>query len=378
MPLNVLIVPDKFKGTLTASQAAGAIAQGWRRARPDDRLDLLPMSDGGDGFGEILGLLLDGEPTATETVDAAQRLTQSRWWWSASTRTAIVESARVIGLAMLPPGQFHPFALDTRGLGTVLRAAVERGARHCLMGIGGSATNDAGFGLALALGWQFLDEARSPITRWVDLDALSTVVPPAQPIGFETLTVAVDVRNQLLGPAGCSRIYGPQKGLVEFERAERALGRLAEVMASHNGSDHSMLPGAGAAGGLGFGLVSFAGGRLQSGIEVFKHHAGLENRVRAADLVITGEGAIDAQTLMGKGVGEIAALCQRLEVPCVGLAGVVEDLEQARGRFWLTSALTPDFTDRESALREPARWLQRVASEAALRWSLEAEEPQTP
>src|ERR1700756_1294305 len=150
MALKVLIVPDKFKGTLTARAAAMAIARGWRKARPADALELLPMSDGGDGFGEVLSGLLHAKKIAVKTVDAAHRPIRAHWWWEAKSKTAIVESANVIGLALLPSKKFHPFQLDTLGLGAVIRAAVKRGAKHCFVGIGGSATNDAGFGVARA------------------------------------------------------------------------------------------------------------------------------------------------------------------------------------------------------------------------------------
>src|ERR1051325_5987690 len=157
MALKVLIVPDKFKGTLTAGAAADLIARGWREARPQDELELLPMSDGGDGFGEVLGRLVAMDEQMVVTVDAAQRPLQARWWWSPASATALIESANILGLPCLPPGKFHPFDLDTFGLGAALQEAARRGARRALMGIGGSATNDAGFGLARAFGWEFLD-----------------------------------------------------------------------------------------------------------------------------------------------------------------------------------------------------------------------------
>ena len=150
MPLNVLIVADKFKGTLTAQAAAELIALGWREARPQDSLELLPMSDGGDGFGEVLVRLLKLEERTIATLDAAHTPLQAKWWWDPKTRTAIIESAGIIGLALLPTEKFHPFDLDTFGLGAALQAAADMNATQCLMGIGGSATNDGGFGVALA------------------------------------------------------------------------------------------------------------------------------------------------------------------------------------------------------------------------------------
>src|SRR5437867_6385695 len=212
MPLNVLIVTDKFKGTLNAQAAAELIALGWREARPQDRLELLPMSDGGDGFGEVLVRLLKLEERTIATLDAAHTPLQAKWWWDPGTSTAIIESAGIIGLALLPAKKFHPFDLDTFGLGAALQAATDIGARHCLTGIGGSATNDGGFGVARSLGWQFLDEREHLIERWTELDRLNRVRPPTAAataaLQKMTVTVAVDVQNPLLGAAGASRIYG--------------------------------------------------------------------------------------------------------------------------------------------------------------------------
>lgn len=370
MPLKILIAPDKFKGTLTAPQAAAAIARGWRSARPQDELELLPMSDGGDGFGEIISQLLGATPQTVKTVDAAHRPIEAAWWGHESAQTTIIESALVIGLAMLPRGKYHPFELDTYGLGAVLRAAAERGAKRCFVGVGGSATNDGGFGLARALGWQFFNTHEEEITRWSELHHLTMVRPAETPRLFDELVVAVDVQNPLLGPSGCSRVYGPQKGLREFEFAERCLGALAAVLEKQLHLAFATTPGAGAAGGLGFGLMSFLGAKMEPGIDIFARHARLVERVKSAQLVITGEGALDAQTLMGKGVGEIAKVCQKLGVPCLGFAGAVPEPEKAKKKFKATYALTPDLTDKESALREPAVWLERLAAKVAGEWPL--------
>jgi glycerate 2-kinase len=368
MSLRVLIAPDKFKGTLTARQAAEAIARGWSKARPEDKLDLLPMSDGGDGFGEIIGQLLGAQSQTMKTVDAAHRPVEMDWWWHPSTRTAILEAARVVGLAMLPPGKYHPFELDTYGLGVALRAAADHGARRCIIGIGGSATNDGGFGLARALGWQFFNTHEENITRWTELHRLGMIRPPDAIGLFDDLAVAVDVQNPLLGPNGCSRIYGPQKGLKEFDLAERCLGQMAAVLEKELHLAHAGVPGAGAAGGLGFGLLSFARARIQLGIEIFEHYAKLKECVRKAQLVLTGEGAIDNQTLMGKGVGEIANVCRALDIPCVALAGVVPEPEKAKMKFRAIYALSPGLTDKQNALREPAAWLERLATRVAAEW----------
>jgi glycerate kinase len=373
VPLCVLIVPDKFKGTLTARAAAELIACGWREARPHDRLDLLPMSDGGDGFGDVLSGLLDVDERTVCTVDPAHAPLDAKWWWDPGTKTAIIESAKIIGLALLPPKKFHPFDLDTFGLGAALQEAAAMGARHCLMGIGGSATNDGGFGVARALGWQFLDARGQPLERWRQLVSLQRISPPA-PQDLPGLLVAVDVRNPLLGPAGATRIYGPQKGLrpEDFEHAESCLRQLAEVVKKDLRLDAAAEAGAGAAGGLGFGLRCFFHARFEPGFDIFARYARLKERIQAAQLVITGEGAIDASTLMGKGVGEIARLCREARVPCLGLAGTFRGSEltgQPREPcFTQVFGMSPHLTTPELAMRDPQFWLPRLSAEVARKW----------
>ncbi|MBE0539973.1 MAG: glycerate kinase [Verrucomicrobia bacterium] len=403
MPLNVLIVPDKFKGTLTAAAATQAIARGWRKSRPDDQLDLLPMSDGGDGFGEVVSTLLDARLQSVRTVNAAHRPCKAAWWWEPKCRFAIIESAKVVGLAMLPPGEFHPFKLDTFGLGAVLRAAQSKGAKQILIGIGGSATNDGGFGLARALGWEFLNRHGQPIHEWTGLKELASICPPSsgarasesaqsnsgegrhRSLGadmavrvpgkfggasFGRVTVAVDVQNRLLGARGATRVYGPQKGIrpADFDLAERCLRRLARVVKQLFGEDFAAVPGAGAAGGLGFGLLTFLGAKAEPGFELFAKLAKLEARLRKANLVITAEGAIDHSTLMGKGVGQVAQRCRALNLPCLGFGGVLAP-ESRRSKLFTRVAALTDLTDVEQAKAKPARWLARLAQEAADRWS---------
>lgn len=366
MSLRILIAPDKFKGTLPAHEAALAIAKGWRSIRPDDLITSLPICDGGDGFGRTMGRLFRAKQVTTKTVDAAHHNCESRWWWSVQTKTALIESANVIGLAMLPTGRHHPFDLDTFGLGKVILAAAAKGARRCLLGIGGSATNDGGFGMARALGWTFLDSESNPIENWTELHRLTKVQPPKRRRLFPDLTVAVDVQNRLLGANGCSRIYGPQKGLraADMIPAEKNLRQLARVMKKHLGKDFSTVQGSGAAGGLGFGLLAFADAKLASGFELFARHAKLASQLRHADLVITGEGALDKSTLMGKGVGALAVLCRQSQLPCLGLAGRIEDGRKL-GKLFLRCHSLLEFTEEENALREPAHWLEQAARLAA-------------
>lgn len=366
MGLRVLIVPDKFKGTLTAQEAAEAIARGWRGVRPSDSVELLPMSDGGDGFGVVLGALLKAETRTTKTVDAAHRAITAEWWWEPHSATAIIEAARINGLAQLPRGKYHPFELDTFGIGEVLKNAAEAGARRCVMGIGGSATNDGGFGVARALGWEFFNAKSAALDRWTDLHSLTQIKLPQQEQWFEEFSVAVDVNNPLLGPAGCSRVYGPQKGLKEtdFEFAERCLGALASIAQQELRVSTTTTPGAGAAGGLGFGLRTFLGAKLEPGFALFAQLADLHSRLAAADLIVTGEGAIDEQTLMGKGVGELALLCRQAGKPCVGLAGVITDEGKALELFKSVRSMV-SMTNPDDARANAAKWLEEIARGAA-------------
>lgn len=373
--MRVLIAPDKFKGTLTAREAAEAIAEGWRKVRPDDELGLFPISDGGDGFGEILGGHLHAEERTVETVDAAHRPIQAKWWFEPDRELAIVESARIIGLAMLPAGQFHPFELDTFGLGEVFRAVAAARPRLLYVGIGGSATNDGGFGMARALGWRFLDASGAPIEKWMQLRSLARVERPKRELKLPLMKVAMDVRNRLLGVRGATQIYGPQKGLLpaDIKPAEQRLRRLALIMDKGLGNPRAAAkrPGAGAAGGLGYGLSVFLYGRLTRGFKLFQDRTGLKDRLQAVDLVITGEGAIDISTVaMGKGVGGLARLSERKGIPCLALAGVVlSDSRWIRDSFSGVWAMAPTLTTREGAIAQPALWLRELASRVSAGWT---------
>jgi glycerate kinase len=362
-PHPVLIIPDKFKGTLAASEAADALAAGWRQVRPGDSIELLPMSDGGDGFGEVMGRLMGGERRELEGLNAAHEPCRGHWWQSGGT--GVLESAAFNGLAMLPRGKHHPFDLDTSGVGLALRKMRESGAEACLVGVGGSATNDGGFGAARALGWRFLNGAGDEIQRWPELKNLQHLERPAH-VTWPRVRVAADVTNPLLGSTGASRIYGPQKGLrpEDFPLAEACLGRLAEVVQSDLGVDAANLPGAGAAGGLGYGLQVFFGGTLERGFDLFSQYARLKEKLGRSQLVITGEGQLDGSSLMGKGVGRVLDLCRETGVLCAGVAGRVEPA--ARSPDWAALVGLTEITSVEQACAEPATWVQEAARRLAL------------
>jgi glycerate kinase len=307
-------------------------------------------------------------------VDAAHRPIQATWWWHAAERTAIIESARVIGLAMLPAGRFHPFELDSFGLGLLLKQVSACKPARWIIGLGGSATNDAGFGLARGLGWRFLDRQGQAIEQWTQLTGLHRLVGRSTTLHARgNAAVAVDVQNPLLGRKGATRVYGPQKGIrpEDVKPAEAAHARLVEVARRQYGVEGHLAGrrGAGAAGGLGFGLELFFAAAMEPGFDLFAQSVGLASRVATANVVLTGEGAIDETTLsMGKGVGGVGRLCRRLRRPCLALGGVVADAGRAARKFTLVRALAPDLTSPADARENAARWLTELAARVAADW----------
>lgn len=363
--MKVLVVPDKFKGTLTARDAAEAIARGWKRAHPNDELSLLPMSDGGDGFNEVMSELIGAVRVSSRVWNAAHEPVDATWGWSERERVAIIETAQANGLALLPSGKFHPFQLDTYGVGQLLKAAVEQGATTVIAGIGGSATNDAGFGMARALAFRFLTETGKEIESWTDLTELAAIEQPQEKLPLEKLLIACDVQNPLLGAQGATRIYGPQKGMrpEDFASADRAFERLVAVVKRDLGVTAEQEPGTGAAGGLGYGLRVFLDGRFEPGFSIFSRYARLEEKIGSADLVITAEGSIDAQSQMGKGTGAVAEACVRLEKRCLGLAGHLP--ERIGAPFAFTWGIVPDLASMEEAKSRAGFWLEELACKAA-------------
>jgi glycerate kinase len=255
-------------------------------------------------------------------------------------------------------------------LAKVLTAVSKLNPRRCLIGVGGSATNDGGFGLARALGWRFLDRRGNEIHSWPDLVSCHQIIPATPRLGLGQLIVAVDVRNPLLGPTGCTRVYGPQKGLrpTDFKRAEQALARMAGVMQRQLGKSTGRTDGAGAAGGLGCGLMTFLKAKPMAGFALFAHEAGLTRRIRSADLVITGEGRLDHQSLMGKGIGELLARCERCGVPCVAISGIESLPRSARSRFARVDSLA-SLSSAEETMRRPRFHLETAARQAAAAWT---------
>ncbi|HVF08974.1 MAG TPA: glycerate kinase [Actinomycetota bacterium] len=326
--MRILVAPDKFRGTLTAAQAARAFAAGWRRSRPDDALDLVPMADGGEGTMDALVDALDGR-IVPATVSGPFGDAVGSAFGLASTpegMLGVVEMARASGLALLDDTRRDPLRTSTRGTGELIALAIAAGADRLVVCIGGSATNDGGAGLAAALGVRLLDASGAPIPDGgAALASLDRIDLSTRHAGLARISVtgACDVDNPLTGPSGASVVYGPQKGATpgDVVSLDRALGRLAAVVERDLGVDLRDEPGAGAAGGLGFGLMAFCGATLRPGVAVVMEAVGLAERIVAADLVITGEGSLDEQSLRGKVPAGVLDACRLAGTPAAIVCG---------------------------------------------------------
>lgn len=364
--MRVLIAIDKFKGSITAPQAAAAIQTALQQSHPQLECDLCPIADGGEGTAEAVIAALSGAWVQTGTFDAQNRPVSARYGLvkDAKNLQAIMEMSAASGLAMVSDLPLDPATASTHGTGFLMLDAVKRGARRLVIGIGGSATNDGGIGMAAALGFRFFDAEGQPLPPvMLAMDRLARIEPSAR--SFPEILVACDVNNPLLGPHGCTRVYGPQKGVRDFEFFESRLERLADIVKRDLGVDHRKVPGSGAAGGLGFGLMSFCGARLTSGFDLIADLVHLRDRIAAADLVITGEGRLDAQTLHGKGPMGVADLARALGKPVAAFAGAIEAEDQLRPRFDLLCAIKPaDMPLAEAMQRGPELLTTAVLQQA--------------
>lgn len=321
--VKALLACDKFKGSLSAGEAVAAIAEG---LGGDWEIERCPIADGGEGFVEAMLTARQGVWVEAAATDALGRPIVAKYGISrrSGATEAFIEMSEASGLWRIDREARHPRRSSTEGTGRLLRHAIEVfGAKRVYLGIGGSATNDGGAGLAAALGVRFLDEQGVELAPWPEALAALVRIDEAARIELPEIVVACDVDHPLTGPRGASAVFGPQKGAgpEDVVFLDGVLSRLARVAAAE---DQAQLPGAGAAGGLGFGLVRFAGARLVSGFELVAEALELRRRIAAADLVITGEGSLDAQTLGGKGPAGVAALARELGVPVVAVAGRVE------------------------------------------------------
>ena len=369
--MRVLMAPDGFGGTLSPAQAATALAEGWRRTAPDDEVDLAPLSDGGPGFVDVLATALpDAERRAVTVEDALARPVQAELLLHGTT--AYVESAQACGLHLLTQEERDPMRTTTYGVGQLLAAALDAGATRIVVGLGGSATNDGGAGLLSALGLQRLDAAGQRLApggaALRQVDRLSGDLDPR--LADVELVAASDVESPLLGLYGASSVFGPQKGASREDVAllDGALTRWADVLEAALDVQVRDRPGAGAAGGLGAALFVL-GATVQPGIALVQESVGLDERVSRADLVVTGEGRFDSQSLVGKVVSGVARTAGEHAVPCVVLAGDVQLGRREAAAAGVEQAWSlVDLVGAERAIGDAAAALAELASHVAGQW----------
>ncbi|MGE8185515.1 glycerate kinase [Pseudomonas mandelii] len=380
--MKIVIAPDSFKDSLSAQGVADAIALGLAQVWPDAQLVKCPMADGGEGTVESIMAACEGELRRTQvrgplgiTVDAA-------WGWLPQTHTAIIEMAEASGLQLVPPGQRDACISSTFGTGELIRAALDAGAQRVILAIGGSATNDGGAGAMQALGVKLLDvqgQALAPgglaLAQLACID-LSAIDPRLTDVRFD---IAADVNNPLCGPHGASAIFGPQKGASPEQvlQLDAALGHFAELCAQALGKDVQHEPGSGAAGGLGFAAKAFLEAQFKAGVEVVAELVGLAEAVKDADLVITGEGRFDAQTLRGKTPFGVARIAREQGVPVIVIAGTLGEGYQALYEHGIDAAfaLASGPMTLEQACAEAPRLLRERASDIARVWRIASRKP---
>ncbi len=375
--MRVVVAPDSFAGSLSAAAAAEAIASGWRAARPGDHLTVVPVADGGEGTVAAVAAATATTPRVATVSDALGRPVEAEWLLLGDG-TAVVELSAASGLWRLSPDERDPRRTTTFGTGELIRAALDAGAKKVVVGLGGSATNDGGAGVAAALGARLLDAAGAEIERGgaalAGLDRIDAGGLDPRLADVDVIA-ATDVDSPLVGPAGASVVFGPQKGADDAAVAEldNALTRWAEVLRRdlRGCPDLLALPGMGAAGGTAAGLVACCGARVESGAAIVLGLVRLARAIAKADLVVTGEGSLDWQSARGKAPWGVAAMARDAGLPCVALAGQV-----SLGRRELASAgvdaayavadVAPSVDD---AIADAALWLAEVAGRAAREWS---------
>lgn len=365
--MHVLIACDSFKDALDATRVCRAIAAGLKRAHPHIRITEMPLSDGGEGLLDVLGAPMGLTTVEAPAHDALGRPITGRYGLSGDGKTCVVEMAEASGLQRLTLAERDPLKATTFGTGELLADARRRGAVKAVLAIGGSATNDAGIGAAAALGWRFLDANGNDLPPdGGHLGQVAKIVPAPAP--FDSMDVLCDVTNPLYGPKGAAWIYGRQKGGTDatLPGLDAGLKHLAAIVAAQLGKDVAQTPGAGAAGGLGYGALAFFGGRLRRGIEIVLDLTGFDAAAQAADLIITGEGHLDGQSAQGKLIQGVCARSQGKRV--IALCGKLSASPEQVAAIGLAAAYSINKEERPLAemLAATAANLERSAAELAL------------
>lgn len=327
MRKKIIIASDSFKGSLTSLQVGQAVAHAIAETKPEQKYEIIPVADGGEGTVEALVSGMGGKFVEAEVTGPLGEPVKAKYGLCGDT--AVIEMAAASGLPLVPEKMRNPWLTTSYGTGELIREALIRGCRKFLIGIGGSATNDAGTGMLRALGFKFLDENEKEVgdgggeTGRIRTIDRRWVIPQLKDACF---TIACDVTNPLTGTKGASKIFGPQKGADTkmMEKLDASLSSFAQITTSTIGEDFSMIPGAGAAGGLGFAFMAFLKAKLIPGIEMVLNAVDFDNKLKEASLVITGEGRLDKQTCMGKTPYGVLRHAKKMGVPVIAISGSIE------------------------------------------------------
>ena len=375
--MKIVIAPDSFKDSLSAQGVAEAIALGLAQVWPQATLVKCPMADGGEGTVESILAACEGELRRTRVRGPLGAPVEAAWGWLPHNCTAIIEMAEASGLQRVPRGQRDACITSTFGTGELIRAALDAGAQRVILAIGGSATNDGGAGTMQALGVKLLDaQNQTLVPGGLALAQLARVdISELDPrLAHVRFDIAADVNNPLCGPHGASAIFGPQKGAspAQVQQLDQALGHFADLCAEALDKDVRDEPGCGAAGGLGFAAKAFLGAQFKAGVEVVAELVGLAEAVKDADLVITGEGRFDAQTLRGKTPFGVARIAKQHNVPVIVIAGTLGEGYQELYNHGIDAAfaLTSGPMTLEQACAEAPRLLRERATDIARVWQL--------
>lgn len=328
--MKIVIAPDSFKGSLTALEVSEALEQGVKRVYPEAKVEKVPMADGGEGTVECLVNATRGKIYQQEVLGPLGEPVIATFGLLGDRETAAIEMASASGLPLVPPEKKNPLITTTYGTGQLIKAALDQGCQKIIIGIGGSATNDGGAGMVQALGAHLLDENNQEIgfggaqlsrLHRIDISKMDRRIKKTR------FLVASDVQNPLCGPTGASRIYGPQKGATEemIKILDAALSHFADIVKRDLGKDIRDIPGAGAAGGLGAGLMAFLNAELIPGIDLVINTVNLEEIIQDADLVITGEGEINGSTIYGKTPIGVAKVAKKYHIPVVSVSALIDD-----------------------------------------------------
>ena len=328
--MRVTVAIDSFKGSLSTFESGRAVADGSRRVYSDAEVDICPLADGGEGTVEAIISACDGELVSVPVHDPLGRIINAKYGLIKQSGIAIIEMSAAAGITLLTSEERDPMVATTYGVGELIADAIRRGCRSFIVGIGGSATNDGGVGMLTALGFEFLDEKGAPILLGArglkDLATIKKDKALSELMDCD-FSVACDVKNPLCGASGCSAVYGKQKGATPemIEKMDVWLGKYAELTKKINPDANEEFEGAGAAGGMGYAFLSYLGGRLESGIELVMSATGLEEHIKNADIVVTGEGRLDGQSCMGKAPVGVARTAKKYGKPVIAFSGCVTD-----------------------------------------------------